>query len=115
MSSGLHKSVFLVVGIIPIVLGVLLVGTAGIKGFNGTGGEDTQLFQLITYVMVPVILGGVLAVTTAFKPSRLFALLSGVLLILPGLFLVLINPIYGGLILVMGIVALVMRGKMPKK
>jgi hypothetical protein len=115
LSSGLHKIVFLVVGIIPIVLGVLLVGTAGIKGFNGTGGEDTQLFQLLTYMMIPVILGGLLAVTTAFRPSRLFALVSGVLLILPGLFLALINPLYGGPVVILGIAAIITRGKMPKK
>lgn len=113
MSSS-QKIVFLVIGIVPIVLGVLLVGTAGIKGFNGAGGSDTALFQLITYVMMPVILGGLLAVAAAFRPSRLFALVSGVLLILPGLFLVLINPLYGGPVVVLGIAAIIMRGKIPK-
>jgi hypothetical protein len=107
--------VFLVVGIVPLVLGILLVGTAGIRGFNGTGGEDTMLFQLVTYVMVPAILGSLLAVAAAFRPSRLFALLSGVLLILPGLFLTLINPVFGLPMFVLGVVALIMRGKIPKK
>ncbi len=115
MSPRSNKIVFLVVGIVSIMLGVLLVGTAGIKGFNGAGGEDTLLFQLLTYVMVPAILGGLLAVASAFRPSRLFSLLSGVLIIPPGLFLALLNPIYGGPLIILGIVAIVMRGKIPKK
>ena len=106
--------VFLVIGIVSLATGVLLVGTAGIKGFNGTGGSDTPLFQLLTYMMVPVILGGLLAVVAAFRPSRLFALVSGVLLILPGLFLAIINPLYGGPVVILGIAAIIMRGKMPK-
>jgi hypothetical protein len=112
--SSTQKIVFLIIGIVPLALGIVLVGTAGIKGFNGTGGEDTMLFQLLTYVMVPAILGGLLAVASAFRPSRLFALVSGVLLILPGLFLTLLNPVYGGPIIILGIAALVMRGKIPK-
>lgn len=112
--SRLQKIVFIVIGIVPLALGVVLVGTAGIRGFNGTGGEDTMLFQLLTYVMVPAILGGLLAIAAAFRPSRLFALVSGVLLILPGLFLTLLSPLYGGPMIVLGVVALVMRGKIPK-
>jgi len=115
LSFKTNKIVFLVVGIIPILFAVLLVGTAGIKGFNGNGGSDTGLFQLLTYMMIPAILGGLLAVASAFRPSRLFALFAGILLILPGLFLALLNPFYGGPMVVLGIVAIVMRGKIPKK
>jgi len=112
--SRTQKIVFLIIGIVPLALGIVLVGTAGIKGFNGTGDEDTMLFQLLTYVMMPAILGGLLAVATAFRPNRLFALLAGVLMILPGLFLTLINPMYGLPLIVLGIAALVMRSKIPK-
>ena len=115
MSSRSHKIAFFVIGIIPLLLSILLVGTAGIRGFNGTGGDDTMLFQLLTYVMVPPILGSLLAITTAFRPSRLFALLSGVLLILPGLFLSLINPLFGLPVVILGVAAFVMRSKIPKK
>jgi uncharacterized membrane protein HdeD (DUF308 family) len=90
------------------------VGTSGIRGFNGTGGEDTLLFQLVTYVMVPPIIGGLLAIATAFRPNRLLVLLSGVLLILPGLFLTLIYPVFGLPMIVFGVAALVMRSKIPK-
>jgi uncharacterized membrane protein HdeD (DUF308 family) len=114
LSSRLHKIAFLVIGIVSLILGVVLVGTAGIRGFNGTGGEDTLLFQLVTYVMVPPIIGGLLAIATAFRPNRLLVLLSGVLLILPGLFLTLINPVFGLPMIVFGVAALVMRSKIPK-
>ena len=114
MSSS-QKIVFLVIGIITLLIGVILVGTAGVRGFNGTGGEDALLFQLVTYVMMPAILGGLLAVVAAFRPNRLFAFLSGVLLILPGLFLTLINPVFGLPMVVLGVVALFMRRKIPKK
>jgi hypothetical protein len=114
LSSRSQKIVFLVIGIITIAMGVLLVGTAGIKGFNGAGGSDTPLFQLLTYMMIPDFIGGLLAVVAAFRPSRLIALISGVLLVIPGLFMTLLNPIYGGPIIVLGVVALVMRRKIPK-
>jgi uncharacterized membrane protein HdeD (DUF308 family) len=110
----LHKIAFLVIGIVSLILGVVLVGTAGIRGFNVTGGEDTLLFQLVTYVMVPPIIGGLLAIATAFRPNRLLVLLSGVLLILPGLFLTLIYPVFGLPMIVFGVAALVMRSKIPK-
>ncbi len=114
MSTRTHKLVFIVVGIVPLLLGIVLVATAGIKGWNGTGGEDTLLFQILTYVMIPAILGGLLALFTAFRPSRMLALVAGVLLILPGLFMSLLNPIYGGPVVILGVVALVMRRRIPK-
>jgi len=114
LSTRTHKLVFIVVGIVPLLLGIVLVATAGIKGWNGTGGEDTLLFQILTYVMIPAIVGGLLALLTAFRPNRMFSLITGVLLILPGLFMSLLNPLYGVPVVLLGIVAIVMRGKIPK-
>lgn len=114
MSTRTHKLVFIVIGVVPLLLGIVLVATAGIKGFNGTGGEDTLLFQILTYVMIPAIVGGLLALLTAFRPNRMLALVTGILLILPGLFMSLLNPIYGGPVVILGIVSIVMRGRIPK-
>jgi hypothetical protein len=106
---------FIVVGVVPILLGLLIIGTAGIKGFNGTGGEETPLYQYVTYVMSVAVIGGLLALVTAFLQNRLTALLAGVLLVLTGLLLVLINPLYGAPVMILGAAAFALRVKMAKK
>lgn len=96
-------------------MGILLFGTAGIKGFNGTGGEDTLLFQLVGYAGILAAVGGLLSILTALKLNRLMGLIAGILMIVPGLFLFLINPVYGLPIIAMGILAVVMSRRIAKQ
>jgi hypothetical protein len=114
MSSRAQKIAFVVFGAIPLLMGILLFGTAGIKGFNGTGGEDAMLFQLVGYACIIAAAGGLLSILTALKLSRLMGLVAGILMILPGLFIFLVNPIYGLPILVMGILAVIMSRRIVK-
>jgi len=88
--------------------------SAGVKGWDGTGGEDTPLFQLMGYVSAVIVLGGLLELLVVYRPSRMVALISGLLLIVSGVFLMLLNPFLGAIVLVPGLVVLTMRGRMPK-
>ena len=105
----------LITGIIPLLICFLLIETAGIKGFNGTGGEDTMLFQILTYACIPVVLGGLLSILTGLHPSRTTGLISSLLMILPALFLSLLSPLYGGPIIIMGIITLIISRRIDKK
>ena len=102
------------IALVPLVLGVLLFISAGVKGWDGTGGEDTPLFQLMGYVSAVIVLGGLLELLVVYRPSRMVALISGLLLIVSGVFLMLLNPFLGAIVLVPGLVVLTMRGRMPK-
>ena len=109
-----QKIVFVFIGLIPLVIGAVLLGTAGIKGFNGTGGEDTALFQLMAYVSGAVIVGGLLVLLVVVRPNRMLALVSGLILIVSGAFLLLLQPLIGVLVLIPGLVAITIRGRIPK-
>jgi hypothetical protein len=39
-----QRIAFSLIALVPLVLGVLLFMSAGVKGWDGTGGEDTPLF-----------------------------------------------------------------------
>ena len=109
-----QKIAFSLIALVPLVLGVLLFISAGVKGWDGTGGEDTPLFQLMGYVSAVIVLGGLLELLVVYRPSRMVALMSGLLLIVSGVFLMLLNPFLGAIVLVPGLVVLTMRGRMPK-
>jgi hypothetical protein len=109
-----QKIAFSLIALVPLVLGVLLFMSAGVKGWDGTGGEDTLLFQLMGYVYAVIVLGGLLELLVVYRPSRMVALISGLLLIVSGVFLMLLNPFLGAIVLVPGLVVLTMRGRMPK-
>jgi hypothetical protein len=115
MSTTPQKISFIISGIIPLLIGVVLIGTAGIKGFNGKGGEDTLLFQIITYANIPVILGGLLSILSAVRPNRLIALVAGVLMLLPSLFMTLINPVFSSPIVIFGILTVIISRRIAKK
>jgi len=109
-----QRIAFSLIALVPLVLGVLLFMSAGVKGWDGTGGEDTPLFQLMGYVSAVIILGGLLELLVVFRPNRTVALTSCLLLIVSGAFLMLLNPFLGAIVLVPGLVVLTMRGRMPK-
>jgi hypothetical protein len=66
------------------------------------------------YVSAVIILGGLLELLVVYRPSRMVALVSGLLLIISGVFLMLLNPFLGAIVLIPGLVVLTMRGRMPK-
>jgi len=109
-----QKIAFSLIAVIPLALGVLLFMSAGVKGWDGTGGEDTPLFQLMGYVSAVIVLGGLLELLVVYRPSRMVALISGLLLLVSGVFLMLLNPFLGAIVLIPGLVVLTMRGRMPK-
>jgi hypothetical protein len=109
-----QRIAFSLIALVPLVLEVLLFISAGVKGWDGTGGEDTPLFQLMGYVSAVIVLGGLLELLVVYRPSRMVALISGLLLIVSGVFLMLLNPFLGAIVLVPGLVVLTMRGRMPK-
>lgn len=109
-----QRIAFSLIALVPLVLGVLLFISAGVKGWDGTGGEDTPLFQLMGYVSAVIVLSGLLELLVVYRPSRMVALISGLLLIVSGVFLMLLNPFLGAIVLVPGLVVLTMRGRMPK-
>jgi len=109
-----QKIAFSSIALVLLVLGVLLFMSAGVKGWDGTGGEDTPLFQLMGYVSAVIVLGGLLELLVVYRPSRMVALISGLLLIVSGVFLVLLNPFLGAIVLIPGLVVLTIRGRIPK-
>jgi len=108
-----QKIAFTLIAVIPIALGALLFLSAGVKGWDGTGGEDTQLFQLVGYVSIVIFFGGLLELLVMYRPNKMVALVSGLLLVVSGLFFMMIDPFMGVIVLIPRLVALTMRGRMP--
>lgn len=113
--ASLTKVIFVLAGVISLSISILLIGTAGIKGFNGSGGEDTLLFQILTYACIPILIGGLISILMLVRPNRLAALVAGVFITLPSIFLTLLSPLYGGPTLLIGLLLVFVSRRIPKK
>ena len=110
------KAVFAIIAVLNLLFGVVYLGTAGLKGFNGTGGEDTLLFQLVAYVSIGIIFTGIIALSQVFRPGRGISLLLAILLILTGIPSFLFTLFITGILnIALGIVVLFMRRGMRTK
>lgn len=95
-----------------LVFGAVLFATAGIKGFQGLGGEDTMLLQLVGYASIAMVLAGLLSLYAAVRPSRRAATATGVLVLVTGIPLILFTIFINGVVnVVLGLATvLVSRG-----
>ena len=99
-------------GIVNCLVGLVYLGTAGIKGWNGTGGADTMLFQLVAYVSSVMILIGIVSFIQLLKNPKRLSLILGILLIIIGIPQVLFTLFISGILdLLLGVVILVIRNK----
>ncbi len=106
----LQKLVYGVTGVVNCLFGIVYLGTAGIKGWNGTGGSDTMLFQLVAYVSIVMIIVGLLAFFLLIKNQKRLSLILGILLIVTAIPQVLFTLFISGLLdLVLGVAVLFVR------
>ncbi|OGD52444.1 hypothetical protein A3K81_05950 [Candidatus Bathyarchaeota archaeon RBG_13_60_20] len=79
-----------------VVFGAVFFATAGIKGFQGVGGEDAMLFQLVGYASIAMVLAGLVSLYAAARPSRRTAAVAGALVLVTGIPLILFTIFLNG-------------------
>ena len=109
-SKKAARAVFAVTGVYNLLVGAVLLGTLGIRGFQGAAGEDSLLAAIIGYESIAMLALAGLALYLAVRPSRGLPRIVGIGVIVIGILLFLHTLFPFGIInIVLGVAVLLVR------
>jgi len=92
----------------------MILSTTWTKAFGGTGGEDSLLFQIVSYALLAFVAVGALALAVAIRPRRGLGTALAAAMITIGILLTLFLLYWLGLPeIVLAVIVLVMRPRLP--
>jgi hypothetical protein len=94
--SRFTKLAHMAAGAIMVVVGVAVFAIGGIRGFNGQGGSDTLVLQILSAGCFALILSGAAAIYSGVRSSLGVGIGSLVSGILSGIILVLVTAYIPG-------------------